>query len=215
MNAKRGSTASSAALPSQRPAAEPKRVFTELSPADLKSLKMAPTSGAMLRAEAQRTAAAQAAVIGDRRLWPALDRRSVQLYLKNFTLRAVGAHIEVWVASDQDSVSTGLEFPPGDCRNDDRVQLTDAQAQLLAQQFDSVIYPREATAFSEPRPRDGSRAQLPARNSLPADYYVSDGSRVVALVDNIRDESFFDVNVRVGSRSPGDPFTVLIASGVK
>ena len=39
-------------------------------------------------------------------------------YLKNFTLRAIGQHIEVWVASDQDSVSKDLEFPAGDCRND-------------------------------------------------------------------------------------------------
>ena len=78
------------------------------------------------------------------------------------------------------------------------MQLTDAQAQHLAQQFDTVIYPRESATFSAPTPRDGSRATLPAQAGLPADYYVGDGGRVIALVDNIRDEAFFDVNVRVG-----------------
>jgi hypothetical protein len=140
----------------------------------------------------------RAAAVGDRRLWPALDRNRSSLYLKYFTLRAVGSHIEVWVASDQDATSKGLEFPPGDCRNDDRVQLSDPQAQLLAREFDASIYPKEAQAFSVPLPRDGLRATLPGRQGLPADYYSGDGGRVVALVDNIRDPAFYDVNIRVG-----------------
>ena len=187
--------------PEARPAqtmAEPDRIFVEPSAEELRKLTLAPLPSAALRGEAQRVARAQTPVVGDQRLWPALDRRSNQLYQKHFTLRAVGTYIEVWVASGSDGVSTALEFPPGDCRNDDRVQVTDAQAQYLVQQFDTVIYPREATAFSAPTPRDGSRATLPARAGLPADYYAGDGNRVIALVDNIRDEGFFDVNVRVG-----------------
>ena len=49
-----------------------------------------------------------------------------------------------------------------------------------------------------PTPRDGSRATLPGRSGLAPDYYSGDGRRVVALVDNIRDEGFYDINVRVG-----------------
>ena len=65
------------------------------------------------RAEANR-ASTGAAVVGDRRLWPALDAvQETKEYLKYFTLRALGTHIEVWVASDQDAVSKGLEFPAG------------------------------------------------------------------------------------------------------
>jgi hypothetical protein len=177
---------------------EPDELFAELSQAERRDLTLAPLDGPALRGEVQRVSAAQAAVVGELRLWPALDRRQSQLYNKQFTLRAVGTYIEVWVASGQDDVSRGLEYPPGDCRNDDRVQITDAQAQYLAQQFDAVMYPREAAAFSAPTPRDGSRATLPARAGLPANYYVGEGQRVVALVDNIRDENFFDVNIRVG-----------------
>ena len=180
------------------PPVEPTEIFVEPTSQELQATELAPLPQARLRLEALRTSAATAAVVGDRRLWPALDRRSNNLYMKYFTLRAIGTSIEVWIASDDDGVSKGLEFPPGDCRNDDRVQISDAQAQTLVQQFDGTIYPRESAAFSVPVPRDGSRATLPARSALAPDYYSGDGRRVVALVDNIRDEGFYDVNVRVG-----------------
>ena len=180
------------------PPVEPAEVFVEPTFEELQATGLAPLPHARLRLEAVRAAGAAVAVVGDRRLWPALDRRSNSLYMKYFTLRSVGTYIEVWVASDDDGISKGLEFPPGDCRNDDRVQISDAQAQTLVQQFDGTIYPRESAAFSVPTPRDGTRAQLPARSGLAPDYYTGDGRRVVALVDNIRDEGFFDVNVRVG-----------------
>ena len=163
----------------------------------LASLEAAELPRTKIAAEVSR-AQAGPAVVGDRRLWPALDYVNNVEYLKYYTLRAIGSHIEVWVASDQDAISRNLEFPAGDCRNDDRVNLTDAQAQYLAQQFDGVMYPREAQIFSVAPPRDGSQARLPARSGLAADYYVGDGSRVVALVDNIRDESFSDVEIRGG-----------------
>jgi Immune inhibitor A-like, MAM domain len=169
----------------------------EPSAAALASIEPVALPRTKVAAEAER-ATAGAAVVGDRRLWPALDAVNNREYLKFFTLRAVGAHIEVWVASDQDAISKNLEFPPNDCRNDDRVQLTDAQGQYLAQQFDSVMYPRESQVFSAPPPRNGSQARVPARAGLPADYYAGDGGRVVALVDNIRDENFADVEVRSG-----------------
>src|SRR5262249_22104964 len=122
-------------------------------------------------------------------------------FLKKFTLRAVGQHIEVWVASDDDGISKNLEFPPGDCRNDDRVELTDAQVAYLANQFDQVMYPKESAAFSTPLPRDGTKARIAdfqPSAGLPPDYYVGDGGRIVTLVDNIRDPQFYDVNIRVG-----------------
>lgn len=188
----------SPAQPGQRAESEPAQIFLEPSPGLLRALQPARLPRSKLRVEARTAAAAQPPVLGERRLWPALDRVANTFYLKYFTLRAAGAHIEVWVASDQDGVSKGLEFPPGDCRNDDRVQITDAQAQYLAQQFDGTIYPREAATFSVAPARDGSRAELPAQSGLPADYYAGDGGRIIALVDNVRDEQFYDVNIRVG-----------------
>lgn len=176
---------------------ESQSVFYEPNGAAVGAVATASVPRAELRAEARRSTV-QTAVIGDRRLWPALDAVNNTGYVKYFTLRAVGAHLEVWVASDQDGVSKDLEYPAGDCRNDDRVQLSDAQVQYLVQQFDDNIYPKEAAGFSVPQPRDGTKARLPSRSGLPPDYYVGDGSRVVALVDNIRDPNFFDVNVQVG-----------------
>jgi hypothetical protein len=178
-------------------AVAPEVTFVEPTAEQLASLEPAALPRAKIAAEVRR-ADTGAAAVGDRRLWPALDAVNNRDYLKFFTLRAVGSHIEVWVASDQDAISKNLEFPGGDCRNDDRVQLSDAQAQYLAQQFDTVMYPREAEVFSVAPPRDGSRARLPARSGLPGDYYVGDGSRVVGLVDNIRDENFADVEIRSG-----------------
>jgi Immune inhibitor A-like, MAM domain len=178
-------------------ATEPAALFAEPSAAALAKVQPARFPSAQIRPQTQRTSVS-AATVGDRRLWPALDSVKGTEYLKYFTLRAIGSHIEVWVASDQDAISKNLEFPTGDCRNDDRVQLSDEQAQYLAQQFDSVMYPREAQTFSVPQPRDGSQARLPVRAGLGADYYAGDGSRVVALVDNIRDENFADVEVRTG-----------------
>jgi Immune inhibitor A-like, MAM domain len=177
-------------------ASEP--VVVEPSAAQLASIEPAAAlPQRKIAAETQR-ATARAAVVGDRRLWPALDAVKNVQYLKFFTLRALGTHIEVWVASDQDAQSKNLEYPTGDCRNDDRVELSDGQAQYLAQQFDAVMYPRESQVFSTPPPRDGSQARIPARSGLPAGYYAGDGGRVVALVDNIRDENFSDVEVRSG-----------------
>ena len=180
-----------------RTPAEPAIVFSEPDAATLAHVEPEWFPTTQIWPETRRTSSGTA-VVGDRRLWPALDGVNSSEYLKYFTLRAIGPHIEVWVASDQDAISKNLEFPTGDCRNDDRVQLSDGQAQYLAQQFDSVMYPREAQTFSVPQPRDGSRARLPLRAGLAADYYTGDGSRVVALVDNIRDENFADVEVRTG-----------------
>lgn len=172
-------------------------VVVEPTAEELASLDPAPLPSTKIAAEVRR-ASTGAAAVGDRRLWPALDAKNNRDYLKFFTLRALGSRIEVWVASDQDAISKNLEFPAGDCRNDDRVQLSDAQAQYLAQQFDTVMFPRMSPVFSVAPPRDGSQARLPARSGLPSNYYVGDGSRVVALVDNIRDENFFDIDVRSG-----------------
>src|SRR5262245_26963303 len=47
---------------------------------------------------------AGAAAIGDQRTWLALDDAFNVIYFKNYTLRGIGDHIEVWVASDSDVI---------------------------------------------------------------------------------------------------------------
>ena len=132
--------------------------------------------------------------IGDQRLWIASDDVN-GLYVKLYTLRGVGEHIEVWVASDEDDVSAGLDFPAGDCRNDGvRNVISDADVQYLIDQFDNVIYPAESEAFSVPPTRDGSNAPLTRILDLPKNYYKGDGDNIVTLIDNVRDENFYDTD---------------------
>src|SRR5215207_8632997 len=66
--------------------------------------------------------------VGDEKFWLAVDFQEGSLYLKAYTLRAIGDNIEVWVASDEDEVSTGTDFPDGDCRNDERTEITTSRS---------------------------------------------------------------------------------------
>ena len=69
---------------------------------------------------APRRAAAATPPVGTVRQWLALDDFNGILYRKDYTLRGVGTHIEVWVAND-------LAFPAGDCRTQiaDSTEITD------------------------------------------------------------------------------------------
>jgi hypothetical protein len=97
----------------------------------------------------------------------------------------------VWVASDSDEISSGIRFPEGDCRNDERVQISDDQIQSLIREFDHNIYPKESAAFSVSPDRTGT-ASFASDLGFPADYWAGDGDHIVALVDNVRDSNFYD-----------------------
>ena len=101
----------------------------------------------------------------------------------------------MWVASDEDEISSGLDFPAGDCRNDGvRNVITDDQVNYLIDQFDTNMYPIESSSFSVAPPRDGSNAFLAKLLDLPKGYYKGPGDRIVTLIDNVRDENFYDTN---------------------
>jgi hypothetical protein len=127
--------------------------------------------------------------VGTSKTWLALTDFSNSLYLKNYTLRGLGDHIQVWVADD-------TTFPAGDCRNDLGLsQVTDAQVDSFVHEFDTNIYPKESATFSTPPNRDGAGAALPGMVGLPADYYqVSAGQAddITVLVDNVRDANYYD-----------------------
>ena len=123
-----------------------------------------------------RAAVAGTPATGTVREWFGLDERTGKYYRKNYTLRAVGQHIEVWVAQD-------LAFPAGDCRKDS-VEVTEAQLAALVKEFDETIYPKETAAFSTPPDRNGSGAKTEGD-------FTGDGNKTVTLVDNIRDENYF------------------------
>ena len=151
----------------------------------------------LVRQAAQSTSQGLSAV-GDEKFWLAVDFIDGSVYLKAYTLRAVGNNIEVWVASDSDDTSTGTDFPDGDCRNGLRTEITDDQVNYLIDQFDNNILPKESDVFSVAPPLDGSNALLPALiddpDVMPPDYFEGDGNNTVVLVDNVRDENFFDTN---------------------
>ena len=106
---------------------------------------------------------------------------------ESFTLRTVGANIEVWVADD-------LNYPAGDCRNDGNVNVvTDAQTQSLADEFDTNILPKESQYFSVAPDRDGSNAGV----GDPG-YYSGDGNKTLALISNVRDANYYAPNTPDG-----------------
>ncbi|MBN1172103.1 MAG: immune inhibitor A [Micromonosporaceae bacterium] len=124
--------------------------------------------------------------VGTVRQWIGADDYA-GYYRKDFTLRGVGQFVEVWVAND-------LAFGEDDCRNavPDSTTVTDAQVAALVEQFDTVIYPRETTTFSTPPDRDGSNALLGPDASGSGGVYTGNGARTVTLVDNIRDDNYYD-----------------------
>jgi hypothetical protein len=152
---------------------------------------VASTARAQLRTTAAQTAPPE---VGDVRTWLALDDEQGIIYLKSYRLRGMGDNIEVWTAAGKDEVSTRLQFQEGDCRNGARTRISDDQVNYLIDEFDSNIYPKESTTFSVPPDRDGSNAILPGLVDLPADYYQGEGDNTVVLIDNVRDDNFYDLD---------------------
>jgi len=173
----------------------------EVAPNETANLKL---NGRAARQDIRQAASASAApvtaqsTVGEEKFWLAIDFQEGALQLKEYELRAIGNNIEVWVASDEDEVSSGTDFPEGDCRNGERTEITDEQVAYLVDQFDNNILPKESEAFSVAPDRDGSNAILDDIVGLPADYYTGDGDDTVALIDNVRDENFYDTNNQNG-----------------
>jgi hypothetical protein len=141
-----------------------------------------------------RTQAHGNPVPGEVRNWLALDDVLGGYYRKGFTFRGMGDKVEVWVASENRTVggvtAQGTRFPEGDCRNGARTEITDAQVQMLIHEFDTNMYPKESAAFSVPPLRDGSHAQL----GPPTYHPQGEGDNIVVLIDNVRDDNFYDTN---------------------
>jgi Immune inhibitor A peptidase M6 len=135
---------------------------------------------------------------GEIRTWLGLDDVAGFFYTKNYRLRGIGEHIEVWTAAGSRKFngvrSTGLRFQRNDCRTGERTMITSAQIRYFIDQFDNNIYPTESELFSVPPDRDGSGAPATEALGLPADYYTGDGDDIVVLIDNVRDDNFYDLN---------------------
>jgi hypothetical protein len=128
--------------------------------------------------------AADTPPVGTVRQWLGLDDHNGTLYRKDYTLRAIGDKIEIWVAND-------LAFPAGDCRGAGSVQITDAQVTAMAEQFDTTMYPKLSQAFSTAPDRDGTNATLGPDGNGDGGLYTGAGDRTVTLVDNVKDANFY------------------------
>ena len=126
------------------------------------------------------SAAAATPAVGTTRTLLALDDYNGRYYKKPYTLQAVGAKIEVWVADD-------TAFPAGDCRAAvaGSTTVTRGQAQELADQFDSNMFPKESQAFSVAPDRDGSG------NTVAGVDPSGTGDKIMTLVDNVRDDNYY------------------------
>ena len=134
------------------------------------------------RGRVRRLGRSDGPAAGETRFWVGLDAVHGAIYPKRYAFRGAGRHIEVWVAGE-------LSFLPGDCRNGARTEVSDDYVRGLIRAFDRVIYPRESAVFSLPPERDGTNARVG-----PPFQPRGAGDKVVVLVDNIRDEAFFDLN---------------------
>jgi len=104
-----------------------------------------------------------------------------------FQKRTETKHCELWVATD-------LSYPAGDPRNafTSRITINASQAQEMANQFEKVIYPNETSFFGLPPSIDGQNSWF---NSMGRAFFGTNVSgRVMIMVFNIVDESFFNLN---------------------
>lgn len=143
--------------------------------------------------------------VGDAKYWIALDDYRGTYYLKKFQLRAMSSGAEVWVALNlnfptdaQTSPLTGKPYGYNDCRNGERTTITNEQLGYMLTQFDSNIRPTDVDWFGEPAKRTGMNAQLPGQVSASVGHgsnaYFDRTGRDVILVDNVRDDNYYDPN---------------------
>jgi hypothetical protein len=144
------------------------------------------------------------AKIGETKTWLGLDDTRGSIGLKNYVLRGVGTHVEVWVNPNlkfpNPEMSNPLtpdpddKFTYNDCRNLDasRITITDEQVQYLIDQFDNNMYPIESDWWSTPPNRAGNKNTLSKLVGFPKSYYKGEGDNIVVLIDNVRDDNFYD-----------------------
>ena len=145
------------------------------------------------RAAIAESAAGTTPAVGTVRPWLSLDRLLGKVYLKEYTLRGSGDSIEVWVATGAapDGIK-GIDPVATDCRLrvPNSFTVTDAQVKSLITEYDKNMLPKESKAFSVAPERDGSKkSQDPLVKDLD---FSGAGNKVVTLVDNVRDENFYD-----------------------
>lgn len=137
-------------------------------------------SAALAAGGASRSVSLAPVPIGTVKTWLATNTVTGGVYYKSYTLRSIGAKSEIWVANS-------LAYPAGDPRPVPVVNTSDLDK--LRDEFDANIYAVDSDFFGTPDSHVGANAMLG-----PSGYYAPiDGQeRVVILVDNVRDENYYD-----------------------
>ncbi|WJH35957.1 immune inhibitor A [Paenibacillus sp. CC-CFT747] len=148
--------------------------------ADVKAENRLDLSGSEAQAtEASGTGASVSSQdVGLVKKWLTNNDYTAKYALTDFTLRAVGKYGEVWVANN-------LSYPAGDPRNG-LVNITDAQVKYLLDEFDNRMYEKEVEFFGAPKERKGEDGYN--------GWYKDDSGRTVILIDNIKDQSYYQSN---------------------
>jgi hypothetical protein len=129
--------------------------------------------------------------VGDVAYWLVYDSWYGRYRVDTFTLRAVGPNTEIWVQSNLKWGRSPFVPLNGDPRVPNPPIILDTELAYLLDQFENVIYPTDTTYFGMPAVRDGSLAQLPGLLGLPADYYAEGNNKNIVLVENIRDQNYY------------------------
>ena len=100
---------------------------------------------------------------------------------QEFTLKAKDGNAEIWLANN-------LSYPPGDPRPTPVV--TQAQIDYMLAEFNNTIYPSNTNYFGFTNDRDGTGGLF---SGWGYDWYETDNpQRVMILIFNIIDESYYD-----------------------
>lgn len=120
-------------------------------------------------------------------------------YFEEMMKRGEGNHCEVWVATD-------LAFNTTDDPRNDRVNITDDMVQYIMEEFDENIYPVMTDTFMDAPGLNGSDPYMPnwqyvfGNDSLTKDnitdypglFQTNDTGKLMIMIFNIKDESFYD-----------------------
>lgn len=151
--------------------------------------RIAPFDAAVM---AEKEAAVQAVVtasttdcITDAKYFLYLDSYYGYYDFAEFYLMAESDNSQIWVQAD-------LSWPAGDPRTTPVVDCD--QAAYLMGEFDNNMYPIETNFFGMPDFHDGSFSLLEAWGYVPPGYYFDSLGRQIVLVENVRDENYYDPN---------------------
>lgn len=137
------------------------------------------------------TSTTHASVIGDQKLFLALDDYNGYYFFTLFTLYAQSENGEVWVQNNRD-------WPASNPRDNSEQEVTQAQAEYLLDEFETNIYAQEAAFYGTPGYQNGTFNNLGDNYycqayGLPDSYcdWEDSNGRTAILVENVRDDNYY------------------------